>query len=65
MTAVAEGPAATTSAVTPEVALERATKWANDFAAHLTERAGERLAEQAVHSNGNGPRPRIGEPDDG
>ena len=39
MTAVAEGPAATTSAVTPEMALERATKWANDYAAHLTERA--------------------------
>jgi hypothetical protein len=65
MTAVAEGPAATTSAVTPEVALERATKWANDYAAHLTERAGIRLAEQAGHSNGNGLRPRIGEPTTG
>ena len=65
MTAVAEGPAATTSAVTPEVALERATKWANDYAAHLTERAGVRLAEQAGHSTGNGLRPRIGEPTTG
>ena len=46
MTAVAEGPAATTSAVTPEVALERATKWANDYAARLTERA-ERPARRA------------------
>jgi hypothetical protein len=65
MTAVAEGPAATTSAVTPEVARERATKWANDYAAHLTERAGVRLAEQAGPSNGNGLRPRIGEPTTG
>jgi len=65
MTAVAEGPAATTSAVTPEVALERATKWANDYAARLTERAEHRLAELASHSNGNGMRPRIGEPTTG
>jgi hypothetical protein len=65
MTAVAEGPAATTSAVTPEVALERATKWANDYAARLTERAEHRLAELAGHSNGNGMRPRIGEPTTG
>jgi hypothetical protein len=65
MTAVAEGPAATTSAATPEVALERATKWANDYAARLTERAGHRLAELASHSNGNGLRPRIGEPTTG
>ncbi len=61
MTAVAEGPAATTSAVTHEVALERATKWANDYAARLTERAEHRLAELA----GNGLRPRIGEPTTG
>ena len=65
MTAVAEGPAATTSAVTPEVALERATKWANDYAARLTERAEHRLAELAGHSNGNVMRPRIGEPTTG
>src|SRR5256714_4640993 len=65
MTAVAEGPAATTSAVAPEVALERATKWATDYAARLTERAEHRLAERAVHSNGNGMRPRIGEPTTG
>jgi hypothetical protein len=65
MTAVAEGPAATTSAVTPEVALERATKWANDYAARLTERAEHRLAELASHSTGNGMRPRIGEPTTG
>ena len=65
MTAVAEGPAATTSAVTPEMALERATKWANDYAAHLTARAEQRLAELAGHANGNGLRPRIGEPTTG
>ena len=65
MTAVAEGPAATTSAVTPEMALERATKWANDYAAHLTERAEQRLAVLAGHANGNGMRPRIGEPTTG
>src|SRR5690242_16665624 len=62
MTAVAEGTAATTSG---DVALERATKWANDYAARLTERAEHRLAELAVHSNGNGVRPRIGEPTTG
>ena len=62
MTAVAEGTAATTSG---DVALERATKWANDYAAHLTERAEYRLAELAGHSNGNGMRPRIGEPTTG
>ena len=63
MTAVAEGTAATTSAATSgDVALERATKWANDYAARLTERAEHRLAELAGHSNGNGVRPRIGEP---
>lgn len=66
MTAVAEGPAATTSAATSgDVALERATKWANDYAARLTERAEYRLAELAGHSNGNGVRPRIGEPTTG
>jgi len=43
------------------VALERATKWANDYAARLTERAEHRLAELA----GNGLRPRIGEPTTG
>ena len=59
MTAVAEGTAATTSAATSgDVALERATKWANDYAARLTERAEHRLAELAGHSNGNGVRPR-------
>jgi hypothetical protein len=61
MTAVAEGPAATTSAATSgDVALERATKWANDYAARLTERAEHRLAELAGHTNGNGSLPRIG-----
>ena len=66
MTAVAEGPAATTSAATSGgVALERATKWANDYAARLTERAEHRLAELAGHSNGKGVRPRIGEPTTG
>ena len=66
MTAVAEGTAATTSAATSgDVALERATKWANDYAARLTERAEHRLAELAGHSNGNGVRPRIGEPTTG
>jgi hypothetical protein len=63
MTAVAEGPAATTSAVTPEVALERATKWANDYAARLTEGTERKLAELAGHSNGV--QPRIGEPTNG
>ena len=66
MTAVAEGTAATTSEATSgDVALERATKWANDYAARLTERAEYRLAELAGHSNGNGMRPRIGEPTTG
>ena len=50
MTAVGEGSAATTSAAASgDVALERATKWANDYAARLTERAEYRLAELAGH----------------
>jgi hypothetical protein len=58
--------AATTSAATSgDVALERATKWANDYAARLTERAGHRLAELAGHTNGNGSLPRIGGPTTG
>jgi hypothetical protein len=66
MTAVAEGTAATTSEATSgDVALERATKWANDYAARLTERAEHRLAELAGHSNGNGLLPRIGGPTTG
>jgi hypothetical protein len=66
MTAVAEGPAATTAAATPgEAALERATKWANDYAARLTVRAEQRLAELASQSNGNGALPRIGGPTTG
>src|SRR5258705_12296463 len=63
MTAVAEGTAATTAAATPgEAALEKATKWANEYAARLTVRAEQRLAELAGHSNGNGMLPRIGGP---
>jgi hypothetical protein len=61
MTAVAEGPAATAPAVTSEeTALEKATKWANERAARLTERTERRLAELAGHSNGD--HPSIGEP---
>jgi hypothetical protein len=41
------------------MALERATKWANEQAARLAERAERRLAELAGHSNGM--QPRIGE----
>jgi hypothetical protein len=68
MTAVAEGPAATAPVVadastSDEVALERATQWANDYAARLTERTMRRLAE--VSSNGNGVQPHIGEPTTG
>ena len=64
MTAVADQPAATAPAATAEgVALERATKWANDYAARLTEGTMRKLAEVAGHANGsNGIRPAIGEP---
>ena len=66
MTAVAEGTAATTAAATPgEAALQKATKWANEYAARLTVRAEQRLAELAGHSNGNGMLPRIGGPTTG
>jgi hypothetical protein len=66
MTAVAEGPAATTATATPgETALEKATKWANEYTARLTARAEQRLAELAGHSNGNGMLPRIGGPTTG
>jgi len=61
MTAVAEGTAATTQAPrSADVALQRATKWANEQAARLTERTERRLAELAGHTNGGGPS--IGEP---
>ena len=64
MTAVAEGPAATAPAITSdEVALERATQWANEYAARLTERTKRRLAELASHSNGV--QSHIGEPTTG
>ena len=63
MTAVAEQPAATAPAATPEeTALDRATKWAYEQAARMTEQTERKLAELAGHSNGNGMRPRIGEP---
>jgi len=61
MTAVADQPAATAPAATSEgVALERATKWANDYAARLTEGTERKMAELAGRSNGV--QPRIGEP---
>ena len=61
MTAVAEGTAATTHAPTPaDVALERASQWAGEQAARLTERTRRRLAELAGQSNGD--HPSIGEP---
>ena len=68
MTAVAEGPAATApvaaaATTSDEVALERATQWANDYAARLTERTRSRLAELA--SNSNGVQAHIGEPTTG
>ena len=59
MTAVADAPAATAPAAAPETALEKATKWASDQAARLTEQTERGLAELAGHSNGM--RPRIGE----
>jgi hypothetical protein len=46
-----------------EVALERATQWANEYAARLTERTMSRLAEVAGHSNGV--QAHIGEPTTG
>jgi hypothetical protein len=65
MTAVEDAPAASATAGTgvpasQEVALERATQWANQYAAHLTERAQSYLAQQNGHSSG-GLAPRIGE----
>ena len=68
MTAVAEGPAATApvaaeATTSQEVALERATQWANEYAARLTERTMSRLAEVAGHSNGV--QAHIGEPTTG
>ena len=68
MTAVAEGPAASAPAAaeattSQEVALERATQWANEYAARLTERTMSRLAEVAGHSNGV--QAHIGEPTTG
>jgi hypothetical protein len=61
MTAVADVPAATAPAAAPEAtALEKATKWANDQAARLTEKTERGLAELAARSNGM--QPRIGEP---
>ncbi len=68
MTAVADVPAATapvaTGASAPEdVALERATRWANERAAYMTERIQNRLADMSNHSNGAAPR--IGEPTTG
>jgi hypothetical protein len=53
-----------TGASAPEdVALERATRWANERAAYMTERIQSRLAEMSSHSNGAAPR--IGEPTTG
>ena len=68
MTAVAEVPAASApvaaeATTSEEVALERATKWANEYAARLTERTMSRLAEVAGHSNGV--QAHIGEPTTG
>lgn len=68
MTAVAEGPAASApvaaeATTSQEVALERATQWANEYAARLTERTMSRLAEVAGHSNGV--QAHIGEPTTG
>lgn len=61
MTAVAERPAATAPADAPEeTALDRATKWANEQAARLTEQTVRKLADLVGHSNGM--QPRIGEP---
>ena len=68
MTAVAEGPAASApvaadATISEEVALERATTWANEYAARLTERTMSRLAEVAGQSNGV--QAHIGEPTTG
>jgi hypothetical protein len=68
MTAVAEQPAASApvaaeATTSQEVALERATQWANEYAARLTERTMSRLAEVAGHSNGV--QAHIGEPTTG
>ncbi|MGH3197479.1 MAG: hypothetical protein ACRDOH_21935 [Streptosporangiaceae bacterium] len=68
MTAVAEAPAASApvaaaATTSEEVALERATQWANEYAARLTERTMSRLAEVAGHSNGV--QAHIGEPTTG
>jgi hypothetical protein len=68
MTAVAEQPAASApvaaeATTSQEVALERATQWANEYAARLTERTMSRLAEVAGHSNGV--QAHIGDPTTG
>jgi hypothetical protein len=57
MTAVDAPAGATGVPASQEVAQERATQWANDYAAQLTQ---SYLAKQNSHSNG-GLAPRIGE----
>ncbi len=52
--------AATGVSVSQEVALERATQWANEYAAQLTNRMQNNLASQNGQ-NGGGLRPHIGE----
>ena len=65
MTALDDAPAASAPAATgvdtsQDVALERATQWANEYAARLTERYQSNLAKQNGHSSG-GLAPHIGE----
>jgi hypothetical protein len=57
MTILDHAPAGTAVPASAEVALERATQWANDSAASLAGRVQSKLAGQ----NGGGLRPRIGE----
>lgn len=65
MTTVDDAPAASAAAGTgvpasQEVALERATRWANEYAARLTGRVQSHMAKQNGHSSA-GLAPRIGE----
>ncbi len=65
MTALDDAPAASASAATgvpasQDVALQRATQWATEYAARLTERIQSHIAKQNGHSSA-GLAPRIGE----